>query len=76
MTIRFGLPEASNVTLVVYDLMEREVVRLIEGFRDVGWQELVWNGRDAKGRAVPTGIYIARLVTPQGAKAMKLVMMK
>ncbi len=75
-TIRFGLPEAGRVTLVVYDLMGREVVRLAEGYRDAGWQELVWNGRDARGREVPTGIYIARLITPQGARAIKLVMMK
>ncbi len=75
-TIRFGLPEAGRVTLVVYDLMGREVVRLVEGYRDAGWQAIVWDGRNARGREVPTGIYIARLVTPQGAKAMKLVMMK
>ncbi|MFC1543601.1 T9SS type A sorting domain-containing protein [Candidatus Neomarinimicrobiota bacterium] len=61
---------------MVYDLLGREVVRLIEGYRDAGWQELVWNGRDARGREVPTGIYIARLITPQGVKAIKLVMMK
>ena len=75
-TIRFGLPEGGNVTLVVYDLMGREVVRLVEGHRDAGWQELVWDGRDARGRAVPTGIYIARLATPQETRAIKLVMMK
>ena len=75
-TIRFGLPEAGRVTLVVYDLMGREVVRLAEGYRDAGWQAVVWNGRDARGREVPTGIYIARLMTPQGARAIKLVMMK
>ena len=75
-TIRFGLPQGGNVTLVVYDLMGREVVRLIEGYRDAGWQAVVWNGRDAGGREVPTGIYIARLATPQETRAIKLVMMK
>ena len=76
-TIRFGLPETGKVTLVVYDLMGREVVRLLEeGHLDAGWQAVVWDGRNAKGREVPTGIYIARLVTPQGTKAIKLVMMK
>jgi len=75
-TIRFGLPEAGRVTLVVYDLMGREVLRLAEGYRDAGWQAVVWNGRDARGREVPTGIYVARIMTPQGTKAIKLVMMK
>ncbi len=75
-TVRFGLPEGGNVTLVVYDLMGREVVRLVEGHREAGWQAVVWDGRDGRGREVPTGIYIARLVTPQGTRAIKLVMMK
>ncbi|MBA7614839.1 hypothetical protein ES703_22113 [subsurface metagenome] len=83
-TLRFDLPEASDASIVVYDLMGREVVRLVEGHQDAGWQAVVWDGRDARGRAVPTGIYIARLsiipptagATPQETRAMKLVMMK
>ncbi len=75
-TVRFGLPEAGSVTLIVYDLMGREVIRLADGYREAGWQSVIWDGRDAAGREVPTGMYLARLVTPQGVKAIKLVMMK
>ncbi|MFC1542933.1 T9SS type A sorting domain-containing protein [Candidatus Neomarinimicrobiota bacterium] len=75
-TIRFGLPDPGMITLVVYDLLGREMVRLIEGYRDAGWQSVVWNGWDVRSREVPTGIYIARLITPQKVKAIKLVMMK
>ncbi|GAJ03228.1 unnamed protein product, partial [marine sediment metagenome] len=75
-TIRFGLPEAGKVTLLVYDLMGREVVRLLERHQDAGWQAVVWDGRNAKGQEVPTGIYIARLAMAQGTKSIKLVMMK
>ncbi|UCD38524.1 MAG: caspase family protein, partial [Fidelibacterota bacterium] len=63
-TVRFGLPEAGNVTLIVYDLLGHEVLRLVEGYRDAGWQTVIWDGRDAAGREAPTGLYLARLVTP------------
>ncbi len=75
-TIRFSLPEAGNVRLMVYDIMGREVIRLVDGSMDPGWQTIIWNGRTIDGREVPTGLYIARLVTPTATKTIKLVMMK
>ena len=56
--------------------MGSEVVRLVDGNLEVGWREVAWGGLTTNGREVPTGIYIARLVTPQGTKAIKLVIMK
>ncbi|UCH63516.1 MAG: T9SS type A sorting domain-containing protein [Fidelibacterota bacterium] len=75
-TIRFGLPEEGYVTLKVYDVLGREAATLVEGYIEAGPGQIVWNGKTADGSEVPTGIYIARLVTPDGTKATKLVMMK
>ncbi len=75
-TIRFALPHAAVVRLVVYDLLGREVARLAEGRREPGYYQVVWNGRSAEGREVPTGIYIARLTTPTYAKSIKLVLLR
>ena len=41
-----------------------------------GYHQVVWPGRTADGREVPTGIYIARFVTPEYTKTIKMVMMK
>jgi hypothetical protein len=75
-TIRFDLPEASNIRLVIYDLLGREVVRLVQGYMEAGYQRVVWNGRTVSGREVPTGIYIARMMTPEYTKSMKMVLLK
>ena len=75
-TIRFGLPEAGYIQLTVYDIMGREIVRLVENYMEAGYQRVTWNGRTMDGREVPTGLYIARLVTPTATKTIKLVMMK
>ncbi|MCH8838993.1 MAG: hypothetical protein IIA60_14560 [Candidatus Marinimicrobia bacterium] len=70
-TIRFELPEAADISIVVYDLMGREIERLVEGPTGPGYHQVIWDGRDRRGRKVPTGIYIARLLaTPTSASAV------
>jgi predicted outer membrane repeat protein len=75
-TIRYDLPLSSSVTLVVYDLQGREVRRLVEGHTEAGHHYVTWDGRDRNSRSLPSGIYIARLFTPQYAKSIKMVLLK
>jgi|GEM_PF-1431628 len=75
-TVRFDLPEAAEVYLVVYDLLGREVVRLVDGRREAGYYRVIWDGRDAQSREVPTGLYIARMMTPQYTRSIKLMLLK
>ncbi len=75
-TLRFDLPQASAVSLVVYDILGREVARLVDGHREPGHHKAQWVGRDKNGRSVPSGIYIARLVTPEYSKSIKMVLLK
>ncbi|MFC1535696.1 FlgD immunoglobulin-like domain containing protein [Candidatus Neomarinimicrobiota bacterium] len=75
-TIRYDLPEAADISLVIYDMLGREVVRLAPGRMEAGYHQMVWNGRTASGREVPSGIYIARMVTAEYTKSMKMVLLK
>ncbi len=75
-TIRFALPEAAEVYLVVYDLLGREVARLVDGYMEPGYHQTQWDGRTAAGTEIPSGIYIARLVTPEYTKTIKMVLLK
>lgn len=59
--IAFTVPANSRVRLVVYDLLGKEVVRLIDGELLPGNYTVRWNGRDARGLQVATGAYIYRL---------------
>jgi hypothetical protein len=70
-TIRYDLPQASNVSLIVYDIMGREVARLMEGFMEPGYHEIQWDGSQAA-----SDIYIARLTTPDYSKSIKMVLLK
>ena len=75
-TLRFELPATTDISIVVYDLQGREVLRLADQRLEAGYHQLVWNGLDNAGRPVPSGVYIARLVTPRSSKSIKMVLLK
>ncbi|ARA94164.1 hypothetical protein AWN76_014050 [Rhodothermaceae bacterium RA] len=47
--------------MAVYDLLGREVIRLLEGPAPAGTHRVVWDGRDPTGRLVAGGLYVLRL---------------
>ncbi|MFB0515217.1 MAG: FlgD immunoglobulin-like domain containing protein, partial [Candidatus Neomarinimicrobiota bacterium] len=75
-TIQFELPKATDVHIVVYDLLGREVVRLADRHLEAGHHQLVWNGRDRTGRELPTGMYIGLMVTPEYSHSIKMLLLK
>ncbi|UCH63250.1 MAG: T9SS type A sorting domain-containing protein [Fidelibacterota bacterium] len=75
-TIHFNLPISTNVRLMVYDLLGREVVRLVEGYMEPGYHQVRWDGRNASGGELTSGIYVARLITPEYSTSIKMVLMK
>ena len=75
-TIQFDLPQATDIRIVVYDLLGREVTRLVNDRLEAGNHQVNWNGKAASGLEVPTGIYIARLVTPESTKSIKMVLLR
>jgi beta-glucanase (GH16 family) len=60
-TLRFELPAAGPVRLAVYDVAGRLVRTLLDESRGAGSHETEWDGRDASGQAVGSGVYLARL---------------
>ncbi len=75
-TIGFDLPTAAVVSLAVYDILGREIMRLENRHMGAGYHQAVWNGRTGKGLEAPTGIYFARLATPGYTKSIKMVLLK
>lgn len=59
-TIRYNIPEPSTVSLVIYDIMGREVRRLVDGIVEPGYHAADWDSRSASGVNVSSGIYIYR----------------
>jgi hypothetical protein len=60
-TISFALPQRSLVDLSIYDIRGRLVRRLAHDVMVRGRSEIVWDGTDARGRRVVTGVCFYRL---------------
>jgi cytochrome c peroxidase len=74
--IRFVMPRRAAVTLSVYDLHGRLVQTLVDGVHDGGEHWIVWRGRDAQGREMPSGIYVYRLNSGGITETNKMVLLK
>jgi hypothetical protein len=61
-TIRFDLPKPVKVTLVVYNLLGQEVIRLLDNqFMEAGFHRIQWTGRNGAGRTTASGMYLYRI---------------
>jgi hypothetical protein len=60
-SLSFSLPKAGSVTLRIYDVSGREVVRLVDEDMPAGEHMTGWSGRDRDGHAAPGGIYFVRI---------------
>ena len=69
--IPFALPEASHVTLTVYDLLGRAVQVLADGELAAGTHEVTF-----RASSLPTGVYLVRLETPDTVQTRRITLMK
>jgi len=70
-TIAFDLPEESYVTLIIYDINGREVVKLVDGNLHEGFRHAIWDGKDKSGNQVSSGVYLYSIRTSSGFNATK-----
>jgi hypothetical protein len=75
-TVRAVLPEATHVTLEVYDVAGRLVRTLLNGNKPAGAVLAVWDGKSDSGETVGTGIYFSKLRTRSEVLTRKMVLLK
>ncbi len=59
--IAFALPKPSRVFIRVYNLIGSEVRTLLDEPMAAGYHKIIWDGKDAAGRTVPTGVYLYKM---------------
>ncbi|MBN1826297.1 MAG: hypothetical protein JW958_08525 [Candidatus Eisenbacteria bacterium] len=75
-TIPFTLAGRSRVRLEVFDPRGRRVRLIADGVFPPGEHGVLWNGRDAAGRAVPSGVYLYRLVSEGRIQTRKMTLLR
>ncbi|MBD3367260.1 MAG: T9SS type A sorting domain-containing protein, partial [Candidatus Eisenbacteria bacterium] len=73
--IAFAMPTAGEYELVVYDVAGRRV-RGFRGSASAGQNAVRWDGRDARGVPVASGVYYYRVETAAGTAKSRMVLVR
>ena len=69
--IKFSIPEASNVSLKIYDVLGNEVSNIVNGQLDAGQYEYNFNAEN-----LSSGIYFYTLQAGNFTQTRKMILMK
>ena len=75
-TIQYDVPYQSDIRLVIYDILGREVVQLVNKTLDAGYHTTMWNGQDHLGLPVSAGIYFFQIQSNDFVNTQKMILLK
>jgi hypothetical protein len=76
-TISFKVSQLSNISLVIYDVLGKEIYRLIDNREfKAGEYRIVWNGLRKDGSKAASGIYFYRLTTGKQSLSRSMILLK
>lgn len=74
--IRFRLPENSEISLKIFDILGSEVKTIFEGEKPAGEYSISWNGKNYSGKQVASGIYFCRLQSSKYVSTVKMLLLR
>jgi len=74
--ITYSVPGPSNVVLIIYDILGQEVRTLVSQFQTAGAHSIIWDGNNAAGQRVPSGVYLYQLRASNKVQTKKMLLIK
>lgn len=75
-TIKYQLPEAAQVQLVVFNMLGQQVKTLVNEQKEAGYYQIQWNGTNDAGLHVSTGVYFYQIHAGSYTQTHKMLFMK
>lgn len=75
-TIRFGLPEDAHVEIGVYNVLGRQIRRLVDRQMTAGWHSVSWDSRNADGSPAASGLYLYQMKTEKHTATRRMMLVK
>jgi hypothetical protein len=76
-TIKYSIADDSNVKLIIYDLIGKEISTLInDEQKSAGAYSIIWDGKNNFGNEVSSGLYFYRLITEKFVQTNKMLLLK
>ena len=74
--ISFQVPEASDVTVAVYNMMGQKIADLVQANVPAGYHQVVWDSRNLQGESVSSGVYLYTITSGDYHAMKKMILMK
>jgi hypothetical protein len=74
--IEFALTQPARVQLDIFNVRGQRVTTVLDGPLGAGSQTLTWDGRNAEGSPVASGVYLYRLVVDGQVSARKMLLLR
>jgi len=75
-TLRYDLPEDSQVSIMIYDIMGRKVKTLVNKSQNAGFKATIWDATNDLGQPVSAGIYLYKIQAGEFVQTRKMVLLK
>jgi C1A family cysteine protease len=74
--ILYALPKSCQVRLEIYNVLGQRVMVLVDEAQMAGFHTVPWDGRDAYGQPVASGVYLYRLQAEEYSRMRKMVLLR
>ncbi len=74
--IQYEIPIQGHVTITIFDLLGRKVVKLVDAVQGPGYKAITWDGKNESGLPIGAGLYFYQLQTPTYIHTKKMVLVR
>jgi len=74
--LNYSLVHASEVSIVIYNLMGRPIRTLVSGHEAAGSHRVYWDGTNEAGGRMSSGVYLLKMTTPTFSQTQKIMLLK
>jgi hypothetical protein len=75
-TITYSIPEDSHVSVKVFNVLGAEVRALVDQHHKANTYQATWDGKDADGMSVASGVYFCTMEAGEFSQTTKMVFLK
>tara|TARA_B100000315_G_scaffold152561_1_gene141340 strand:+ start:719 stop:4891 length:4173 start_codon:yes stop_codon:yes gene_type:complete len=75
-SISYDLPEKVHVSIMIHDMLGRQVRTLINQTQDAGFKSVIWNATNDYGEPVSAGVYLYQIQAGEFVQTRKMVLLK
>ncbi len=74
--IGYQTPQDGHVTLTIYNVLGQQIRTLVDGHQAAGTYTVMWDGRDAAGQHLNSGVYFYTMKAGDHTQTRKMVLMR